>query len=77
MPEEINWIELLGYLGSAVVVVSLTLRNITKLRIVNFTGAAIFIVYGYLIKSNPLIILNVIICIIHAYLLIFSKKEHS
>ncbi len=53
--------ELIGYLGSALIVVSLAMSSIIRLRIVNLAGAVVFSFYGVLIGSIPVIVTNVII----------------
>ena len=53
--------ELIGYIGSALIVISLAMSSIIRLRIVNLAGAAVFSFYGVLIGSIPVIITNVII----------------
>ena len=48
--------ELIGYLGSALIVVSLAMSSIIRLRIVNLAGAVVFSFYGVLIGSIPVIV---------------------
>lgn len=50
--------ELVGYVGSALVVVSLTMRSLFRLRLINLVGAAIFTVYGLLISAPPVWVVN-------------------
>ena len=59
-------IEAIGYLGSALVVVSLLMTRILRLRIIGLMGSATFLVYGALIGSIPIIITNIVIVIINA-----------
>lgn len=59
--------ELIGYAGSALVVISLMLRSIVRLRVVNLIGAAVFALYGVLIDAPPVWIVNGAIVIIDAY----------
>lgn len=42
---------LIGYLGSALVVASLTMRSIMRLRIIGLAGGLTFVAYGYLIDA--------------------------
>jgi hypothetical protein len=64
-----DWIEIFGTAASAVVAVSLTMRNIKRLRILNLVGAAGFTVYGFLIGALPVWILNLFIVAIDAWYL--------
>lgn len=56
--------ELIGYVGSALVVVSLMMRSLLRLRVVNLVGAAIFGLYGVLIAAPPVWIVNGAIVVI-------------
>lgn len=60
-------VELLGYLASVLVAVSLMMRLVTRLRIVNLMGALCFSVYGFLIGSMPVAGMNAFIAAINVY----------
>lgn len=61
--------EYIGYLASALVLISFLMKKITILRVINCVGCAFFIVYGALISSVPIIITNVAIVIVNVYYL--------
>ncbi len=61
--------EIVGWIGSALVVVSLTQRSIFKLRLIGVGAAASFLVYGILIGAYPLVIVNVVVIAVHLYFL--------
>ena len=42
-----------GYLASVLVVISLMMRSIVRLRWINLVGAACFTAYGILISAYP------------------------
>ncbi len=63
------WIEYIGYVGSVLVALSLTMNNIRNLRTINLFGAATFGTYGVLINSYPVMFLNSFIVIIDIYYL--------
>lgn len=73
----IGWLEWLGYLSSVIVAISLTMKSIARLRWYNLIGAAIFSVYGFMIGSLPVGLLNLFIVFVNVYYLrgIYSKKE--
>lgn len=50
--------ELIGYVGSALVVASLMLTSLLRLRVVNLVGAAVFALYGVLIAAPPVWVVN-------------------
>jgi hypothetical protein len=70
--------ELIGYLASILVAVSLMMSRIVPLRVVNMIGAATFAVYGYLIGSWPVAGMNAFIVLINIYYLvqIFRSREY-
>lgn len=59
-------VELVGYLGSALVVTSLLMTRILRLRVIGLMGSTTFLMYGILIGSVPIIITNGVIMIINA-----------
>ncbi len=70
-----NWQEYVGYLASALVVLSFMVgNNITKIRWINMLGCISFVVYGFLINSLPVMITNIFITIIQIYYLFFKKN---
>jgi hypothetical protein len=54
-------IEAVGYLGSALVITSLLMTRILRLRVISLTGSTAFLMYGLLIASVPIVITNVVI----------------
>jgi len=54
-------IEAVGYLGSALVITSLLMTRILRLRVISLMGSIAFLIYGLLIGSVPIIITNVVI----------------
>ncbi len=73
-----NWIyELIGYVASALVAISLMMSSILKLRIINLAGSAVFTAYGLLIGSYPVAVVNLFIVGINLFYLsqMFGSKE--
>lgn len=60
-------IEALGYLGSLLVVVSMLMTSVMKLRIINTIGSLIFATYAMIIQSYPTAITNFILVLINLY----------
>ena len=73
----INWLEWLGYLASTIVLISLLMSSIIKLRWINLLGSSIFSLYGFLIGALPVGFMNLGIAIINIYYLIkiYRSKE--
>ena len=65
----LNPVELIGYLGSILVAISLMMKSLLRLRIINLFGALFFTVYGVLLGAYPVAFLNGIIVCIDLYYL--------
>lgn len=72
-----NYLEWIGYLASIIVAFSLTISSVTWFRWANLIGSMIFSVYGFMIGSLPVGILNAGITLADAYYLyrMYYKKE--
>lgn len=72
-----DWVEWFGYFASLVVLISLTMTSIIKLRVINFIGCLLFAAFAYFIDSWPTLIMNLGIAVINLYFLyrIYSTKE--
>lgn len=60
-------IEMAGYLGSVLVVVSMLMSSVIKLRIINTTGSTVSAIYALIIHSYPLALMNICLVIINIY----------
>lgn len=70
-------LELFGYLGSAVVALSLSMTNIRRLRWINGAGALLFTVYGALLGAWPVVALNGYIVLIDAWHLLRLRRTRE
>ncbi len=64
-----SFIEYIGYVGSLLVAVSLTMRNIWRLRWINLAGSILFTFYGLVLGLYPVITVNAFIVMVHLYFL--------
>ena len=64
-----NWFEIIGFIASAVVAISLMMSNVFWLRIINGIGSLVFTIYGVLIQSAPVAIMNGFVVLIDLYYL--------
>ena len=60
----------LGYAASLIVLISLLMSSIKKLRWINLAGALLFGIYGFMIQSLPTGFMNLGIVIIDIYYLV-------
>lgn len=72
---EFNLTEGIGYLAMLLVAVSIMMNNLKWLRVFNLSGAIVFIIYGLVIASYPIVILNAFLAIVNTYYLVKPKKE--
>lgn len=67
--------EWVGYLASAFLLLSFTMKDVIKLRIINSVGCALFVIYGFMLQTSwPIIITNAAILIINFYYLLLKKN---
>ena len=71
------YLELFGYLGSFLVVISMLMSSVIKLRVINITGSIISGTYALIIGSFPLALMNICLIIINVYNILKLKKEKT
>lgn len=70
-----SWFEAFGWLGSVLVVVSLTLSNLRRFRTVNLIGSIIATIYNGALEIWPFAAMNGAIALINIYWLIRLHRE--
>lgn len=70
-------IEIIGYLATITVAISLSLKNFKRLRIYNLIGSLAFCIYAIMINALPVAIVNGYIVLINIYFLykMYNTKE--
>ncbi|WP_420797984.1 YgjV family protein [Pasteurella atlantica] len=71
---KMNYIEILGYAAMLTVSCSFLLKDVTKLRFVNTIGCILFMIYGLLLKSYPVVGLNIFVACINSYYIFKELK---
>lgn len=66
-------VDILGWIATAVVLLSMTFKSMFKLRVVNSVACVLWVGYGYLIMNNPTMFVNAAILITH--IIWFYKNE--
>ena len=69
-------LELFGYLGSFLVLISMLMTSVVRLRVINLIGSAVFATYAVLIRSYPTALLNGCLVLINLYHL-FRLRQSS
>jgi len=72
MPDLLEW---LGYVASLIVLISLLMSSVKKLRWINLAGSLLFATYGFLIGSLPVGLMNTGIVLINIYYLIQMQRR--
>src|SRR5699024_5923463 len=68
-------VELVGYIGSILVLISFLMTSVVKLRIINAVGGTIFAVYAMIIQSYPTALMNFCLVGINIYYLVRLRKS--
>ncbi|MCG3728546.1 YgjV family protein [Vibrio cincinnatiensis] len=71
---DMNMIEIMGYAASIMVAISLTMKDIVKLRILNFIGCSLFVAYALMIDAWPVVATNAFIACVNVYFLVKMQK---
>ena len=69
--------EILGYIATVIVLTSFLMKKMTNLRVLNSIGACLFIVYGLLINSGPVVLTNSLILGINLIKLVQDELERK
>jgi len=70
-------IEILGFVASAMVAVSLTMSSLARLRALNLLGSAMFAAYGWLVGALPVLLVNAFIAVVNVVYLARMKPGSS
>ncbi len=73
------WIEIFGYIGTALVIVSMLMTSVVKLRIVNMCGALISMIYAIIVVAWPIVVMNAALIVIQLVQLglLYRKKKRE
>ncbi len=74
------YLEIFGYTGTALVVISMMMTSVTKLRIFNMSGSVISAIYAGICGTWPIVVLNISLFLINGFHLIrdaVGKRKNS
>lgn len=70
--------ELVGWIGSAVIVFSMLQQRITRLRTINLVGCVIAVLYNFAVGVWPMVALNAVLALIQVVHLIgIARRRHD
>ena len=69
--------EIIGYVGSALVLLSFLMSSVLKLRIINSLGSLASLIYGLLVHTYPTVIMNAALLIINIVFIIKMSKSND
>ena len=69
--------EIIGYVGSALVLLSFLMSSVLKLRIINSLGSLASLIYGLLVHTYPTVIMNGALLIINIVFIIRMSKSND
>lgn len=71
------WVEFLGILATIFVLISFTQSDAKKIRIINLIGAILFVIYGLMISSMSVWLLNSVLILIQICKLVSTSRNDS
>ena len=66
-------IEIFGYMAMTVVIASILMKDMAKLRLLGILSSAMFIIYGLVLSAYPIVLMNVLVIAINTYRLLKDK----
>ena len=68
------YLEIFGYIGTGLILISMMMTSVNKLRYINMAGSVISAIYATLMNTWPVLLLNVCLVVIHIVKLLTSVK---
>lgn len=72
-----NYLEMVGYFASLLVLISLLMTSVVKLRVINMIGSLIFAIYALCIVSYPTAIMNFCLVGVNIFYLVRMAKTEK
>ncbi len=66
-------LEIFGYIGTALVIISMTMKSINRLRAFNIAGSVISMIYSIFSSAWPVVVMNVFLIAINTYQLVKAR----
>jgi hypothetical protein len=69
--------EIIGYIGTGLIILSMTMSSVRKLRVINISGSVFSAVYAILTGAYPVLVLNIFLIAVNLYKLITEREEKA
>ena len=69
------YFEIIGYIGTALILLSMAMSSLKKLRIMNVCGSFFSMTYSFLVAAYPVFLLNAVLIVINLFKLFTEKRE--
>jgi len=70
-------LNLIGYVGSALVLMSFLMASVLKLRLINIAGSVASVIYSLLIHAYPTVVMNGALILINLYFIMKILKQKN
>ncbi len=70
-------LEIIGYIGTALVIISMLMTSVVRLRVLNLCGAAVSLVYALAVAAWPVALLNLTLTAVNAVQLWRLRRRHT
>ena len=69
--------EIIGYCGTALVLCSMLMTSVVKLRVLNACGSVFSVIYAYVTHTWPVLILNACLLMINIFQLVLLRRKKA
>lgn len=70
-----HWLDIVGWGGSLVLIISLMQTRLLRFRIVNTVGCVLLVVYNSLMHVWPMVGVNVVLCLVNLWFIVRLLRE--
>ncbi len=67
--------EWIGYGASALILISMMMASVLKLRVINLLGSILFVAYGIIIQAYPVVFMNGCIAVVNVWYIVHIRNE--
>lgn len=71
------YLEIFGYIGTALVIISMMMTSMLKLRIINMCGGLISLIYAILRNTWPVVVLNACLITINFFQTVRQLRQKN